>query len=145
MINKIAAYDMDGVICSDLNLPWNEPNFDYDFCFELRMKLNPIFVPVGPYVIITGRSNFDKPHTKEWCSHYKLFPQEIYYNPNDPVDWKLAAKHKADTIVRLQHTLSVFVESSHDQVEFIRQYIGNVVPIVHFSDFIARNFNETQY
>jgi hypothetical protein len=137
---KYIGLDFDGVLCSDIDYPWEDLKLKE--LAEFRSKLHPIFMPIGPFVIITGRPEYEKEHTQHWLDTYHIKPRNIYFNKKEPSDWTAVAQHKADTIFSLRFNLTIFVESSHKQVEFIRQQVGNIVPIVHFSDFIAQKIYE---
>lgn len=137
------GFDLDGVLCPDIDLDWDKPGFDFSYLFDLRMKLPPMFVPQGRYTIITGRPFDDKKHTEEWMKKFNLHPVDIRFNPKDPVDWRVVAQHKVDTIMELRYSLTLFVESSHKQVEYIRQQVHHI-PIYHFSDFVAGKIYEGQ-
>jgi hypothetical protein len=132
---KYIGLDLDGVLCSDLDLPWDQ--LTSKELGEFRNKLCPMFVPASQFVIITGRPITELNDTKNWLNKFNIFPEKIYFNPVEPVDWLQVAQHKSDTINKIRHNLTLFVESSHKQVEYIRQKVSSVVPVVHFSDFIA--------
>lgn len=135
----IIAYDLDGVICPDINLPWQDPNFDFKALFELRYKLPPLFHPTGVFYIITGRPHSDKDHTEKWCKMYNIHPNKVFYNSNDPNELDKVALHKANTLNKLMDVF-VFVESDHKQVQTIKQLTTKTV--YHFSEFVSRGINE---
>ena len=99
------AFDFDGVFV---------PDFDYvdidQSQFEtVWLAINPIFEPIGDYIIITGRSKADL--IWSWCRrHLSNQPKMIYANIMniDP------AEHKLQTLNKL--ALTNFVESDLAQV-----------------------------
>jgi hypothetical protein len=133
------GYDFDGVICSDVSLPWNDPTFDINILHDFRDKLQPIFYPTGSFCIITGRPLSEKKKTEEWCSKYNIHPQKIYYNPGSITEIKNIALHKANTLNKLSK-ITIYVESDPKQVEIIQQLTNKIV--LHFSSFISKSCKE---
>lgn len=135
------AYDLDGVICPDINMSIKSSQ-DLKDLFETRLKLPPIFVPKDDFIIITGRPIVDADHTFEWFQKYNIKPKHIFFNLSKSVDHHTTVNHKVITLQQNQHAIKGFVESDKNQVEFIRTYVTQF-PIYHFSEFVKDKIHES--
>ena len=129
------AYDFDGVICSDVNLPWNDPGEGLKALNQVRDTLFPIFRPTGEFYIITGRSEQEKIKTEEWCKKNHIYPRQILFRNTDASTPEDVALYKSKCLMN-HSEITLYVESDPKQVEIIRQFTN--IKVVHFSEFISQ-------
>jgi len=134
----ITAFDMDGVIVSDINMDYNNPE-QLEKIKQIRMVCEPIFRPHGTFVIITGRPENEHDQTWQWLEMYNVKPQRVFFKP-EQYDFSKQSiiDHKARTIRELNRTLyygyvTKFVESDKTQVEGISKQVD--IPVIHFPVF----------
>ncbi len=109
------GYDLDGVLLPDID--YRKYNDHQSHCDTLR-NLKPLFIPRGPYVIITGRGKETGPITLSWALEYlKDNPPCVVYCSNP--DFRKAAQYKISVINRIG--VSVYVESDPEMAKLIKQ------------------------
>lgn len=134
----LTGYDMDGVLISDLTLDWKNPAIIKEI-ENIRMACHPIFRPLDPFVIITGRPITEEIHTVEWLETYGVKPRQIFFNMSGSFDKSDVIKHKANTInkINLGNSIKItkFIESDIEQAVGIQKLVN--IPVLHFSQFVA--------
>lgn len=104
------GYDLDGVICPEYN--WIEGETPQSI-LERTMHLRPIFQPIAPYAIITGRTNTEI--TLKWIEKYLDEQPTFIFINSDNLD---PAVFKAK-ILREFTEIESFVESEFKQFSYL--------------------------
>jgi len=129
------AYDMDGVLVSDILFEENIPQH-----LEKRYAMFPIFVPQGRYCLITGRPLLDKELTEKWIAqNLANAPVKLFHGNSitgDPAEYKIA-------VLKDNPEIGVFIESDKQQADTIRKSVG--IRVVLFSDFIQESIDESGF
>lgn len=127
------AYDLDGVLISDLHWDKSTP---IEHFLEMRSRI-PLanFVPSGDYYIVTGRSASDRKYTESWIEKNLASnpPKKLFH---DCPDYRLGAEYKAKIIN--ENSILTFIESDMEQVLYLRQHCPNC-KIYHFGSLISDN------
>jgi len=130
------GYDIDGVFLPDLDLDKCPAQSDLIYLVTAHC-IGTLFVPEGEYVLITGRPESIKADTQLWAD--RVFkqnpPLKIYHDNTDP---NLAAQYKSKVLSE-NPDITVFIESSKPQVEYLKQHHPDR-QILHFStDVVLQN------
>lgn len=138
---KLVGYDLDGVLCPDIDLTRNTLNgCSLSQVIQARRALAPMFYPAGPFVVITGRPVADRELTVEWMSNYFSADQyKLIHNTGGSLDRSESAAFKVNHILELGVTL--FVESDADIAQRIRtrlEFTRFNVKIVTMQDLVTR-------
>lgn len=129
--SKKIAYDLDGVLISDLKWPSDMSLQEF---LEMR-RSEPIanFVPKGEYYIITGRNYTDSTYTFDWINDNlsSNLPVGVFHECED---YRKGEVYKSSVINLLD--IDVFVESCPKQVKYLKENCPNC-QVYHFSEYVS--------
>lgn len=127
---KIVAYDLDGVICP---MPKREIKYNEQHKVERdeynRLKIEHFLnakvlrIPVGDWIIISGRREKFRKETEEWLKNNKLYPKGIYLMVGS-LTFDNIIKHKIKLLK--EHEVERFYEDDPKLIREIRKAIPNL-------------------
>lgn len=122
------AFDLDGVFIPDCD---QIPSIgDVESFLNLTVFMQPIFRPVGPWSIITGRLKQHSDITAAWVNtHFINLPQNIWHsNVNGSEPWLYKA-----AVINENHC-DTYIESDWRTVQYLRA--NTDCNVLHFNEFI---------
>lgn len=137
--SNLTAFDLDGVFIPDCD---HIPNIgDHNDYLEITLYMQPVFRPVGEWILLTGRPQEFEHITKSWLLKYFTNQPKIVLHSRDSTtesneEYKLRMINEND--------IDVFVESDRDIVNHLKSNLDvDKKTIVHFSEFceLFLNYN----
>jgi len=133
------AYDLDGVLVADLDYAVLLTKYSAEEIAVIRSYMSPIFKPSVPYIIITGRPDFEFDSSYTWlCRYFSESEKPIEFFHFNP-DWERAADYKI-MVLNTHPMIDIFYESDETQVELIRKKLTTECRIIWWQNFL-RNHN----
>jgi len=125
------AYDLDGVFVPNLDF---ERGVQKSLLMFRRFYMFPIFIPEGPYYMITGRPVSDRMDTKFWIEFmmHDNKPVKLFHD-NQKLENVITYKAK---ILNENKEITMFVESEREQCKSLVPLVRNDCMIVCFKDII---------
>jgi len=135
--SNLTAFDLDGVFIPDCD---QIPDLgDHEAYLNLTMYMQPVFKPVGEWILLTGRPAEFESVTKSWLLKYFSNQPTMILHQRDP-DSEDNMQYKLRMIK--ENEIDVYIESDKDIVEFLK---GNLdidqKTIVHFEEFCQLYLN----
>lgn len=126
------GYDFDGIFIPDIALPPDSTSEDYQ---HHRNVMFPLFLPKGPYFIITGRPEEDRKSTLAYIvRHFPDKPVKIFHRPTLDIN---VLEYKASTLASINPSdIDFYLESDRTTAEYLKIHVPNV-RIVLFSEMIG--------
>jgi hypothetical protein len=136
-MNKIVAYDLDGVMVPDCDsLPFVA---GLDEFYQLMGNVRPIFNPQGDYCIITARSAMYRANTVEWYNKYLSPKPAMLFH--EIAENETPEQYKA-RVLNDYPDITVYIESEPSIVDYLRKNVTTECTIVLFREFIQQQINK---
>ena len=135
--SNLTAFDLDGVFIPDCDqIPDLGDHEDY---MELTQYMQPVFKPVGEWILLTGRPGIYEAHTKSWLLKYFSNQPIMVLHSRDPSE-EDNEQYKLRMIK--EHDIDVYIESDKKIVDFLKANLDlDKKTIVHFSEFCELYLN----
>jgi hypothetical protein len=135
--SNLTAFDLDGVFIPDCD---QIPDLgDHEAYLNLTMYMQPVFKPVGEWILLTGRPAEFESVTKSWLLKYFSNQPTMILHQRDP-DKENNEEYKLRMIK--EHDIDVYIESD---IKIVNHLKGNLdtdkKTIVHFSEFCELYLN----
>lgn len=127
------AFDLDGVLLPDCDeIPSLGGLREF---YNLTMYMRPLFIPTGPYEIITGRSPLYRQITIAWIQKYlTVQPTALHHSIGNH---ETPAEYKARTLE--SNAIDIYVESD---IQIVYQLLERTDrTIIHFGSYIPNKLN----
>ena len=135
--SNLTAFDFDGVFIPDCD---QIPDLgDHEAYLNLTMYMQPVFKPVGEWILLTGRPVEYESITKSWLLKYftnqpKMILHQRDSEKEDNKDYKLRMIEEND--------IDVYIESDKEIVDFLKSSLDvDKKTIVHYSEFCEMFLN----
>jgi hypothetical protein len=146
-MRTVIGYDLDGVICADVQWDGDVSKEAIDKLHQLRDQMYPTFYPSGDFVIITGRPEEDESPTWKWLNKYEIGPHRLHMATKSGKDWGIdhVIYHKARWISHYASQdedlrMVCFIESDWNQVVELKKLCP--IPVYHFGTQLNLYFEE---
>jgi hypothetical protein len=137
--SNITAFDLDGVLIPDCD---HIPDLgDHNAYLNLTMYMQPVFKPVGEWILLTGRPAQFEHITKSWLLKYFSNQPKMILHQRDQ-EKENNEQYKLRMIN--EHDIDVYIESDKKIVDHLKTNLDvDKKTIVHFSDFceLFLNYN----
>jgi len=135
--SNITAFDLDGVFIPDCD---EIPDLgDHEAYMNLTQYMQPVFKPVGEWILLTGRPAEYEALTKSWLLKYFSNQPKMILHSRDP-EKESNEEYKLRMIK--EHNIDVYIESDKKIVDYLK---GNLdldkKIVVHFSEFCGMFLN----
>jgi hypothetical protein len=135
--SNLTAFDLDGVFIPDCDhIPDLGEHREY---LELTMYMQPVFKPVGEWILLTGRPAEYEHITKSWLlKYFSNQPAMVLHSRNSTEEDN--EQYKLRMIK--EHDIDVYIESDKKIVDFLKANLDlDKKTIVHFSEFCELYLN----
>jgi hypothetical protein len=130
------AYDFDGVFIPDFLHIHGKTMLEF---YQLTLHCKPIFIPTGPYSVITARDPKFRHILDGWLDTFEQLPENVYHeNTNHAEPWLYKIK-----ILSENPQLTTYVESDPIVCDKIRKSLPNL-SVIHFDSFISKSILDAQ-
>ena len=137
--SNLTAFDLDGVFIPDCD---QIPDLgDHEAYLNLTMYMQPVFKPVGEWILLTGRPAVYEHITKSWLLKYFSNQPKMILHQRDP-ETENNEQYKLRMIN--EHDIDVYIESDKKIIDYLKSNLDvDKKTIVHFSDFceLFLNYN----
>lgn len=135
--SNITAFDLDGVFIPDCD---QIPDLgDHEAYLNLTMYMQPVFKPVGEWILLTGRPLEFEHITKSWLLKYFANQPKLILHQRDPSK-ETNEEYKLRMIK--EHDIAVYIESDPTIMEYLKKNLDiDQKVLVHFSDFCQLYLN----
>jgi hypothetical protein len=135
--SNLTAFDLDGVFIPDCD---QIPDLgDHEAYLNLTMYMQPVFKPVGEWILLTGRPAEYEHITKSWLLKYFANQPKMILHQRDSTK-----ETNEDYKLRMikEHDIDVYIESDRQIVEHLNKNLDvDQKIIVHFSEFCQLYLN----
>ena len=134
---NVTAFDLDGVFIPDCD---QIPDLgDHQAYLNLTMYMQPVFRPVGEWILLTGRPAEYESITKSWLLKYFINQPKLILHGRNPEE-EDNEEYKLRMIK--EHNIDVYIESDKKIVDHLNKNLDKDAKIiVHFSEFCELYLN----
>lgn len=135
--SNLTAFDLDGVFIPDCD---QIPDLgDHEAYLNLTMYMQPVFRPVGEWILLTGRPAQFEHVTKSWLlKYFSNQPKMILHSRDDEKETNEEFKLR----MIKEHDIDVYIESDIKIVNHLKGHLDmDKKTIVHFSEFCELYLN----